>query len=233
MRRQDDLSPAQPSGLPHLPAWSASSAVGAARKANADAWHCVSHGDSISAAVADGVSSLSGSLELATAASRAAVQELASQNSREPNLAALVGTIHDSARRAINDTGKPGATTLAAGMFNYDWCWVMSAGDSEVLVVQREGPAKPLFEPDHLRGNRNVLTRWVDGITTFAPHCMALPSLPLRICLVTDGVTQALDYREIADIVRAVPADEGAEALVGAALDRTAIDDTTAVVIGR
>jgi serine/threonine protein phosphatase PrpC len=104
-------------------------------------------------------------------------------------------------------------------------------GDSEVIAVNESGPGESLNPVDHLPHQTNVLLAWLDGVETFDAHVKALPALPHRLCLMTDGVAGTLSYERIAELVRSVPPSEAARTLVLEARAAGSRDDATALVI--
>lgn len=143
----------------------------------------------------------------------------------------LLTSVNDAVANALRERGEAGATTLACAIIADDRTIVTTIGDSEVLAIDHNGPARRLNELDHVPGRPNVLVAWIDGEAEFEPHTMALDVLPYRLCLVTDGIVKVLDYRRIASIVRKTPPSTAARALVLAAQELGATDDVTALVL--
>jgi serine/threonine protein phosphatase PrpC len=121
-----------------------------------------------------------------------------------------------------------GATTMVMAAIAAGGAVVASVGDSEILAIDATGPARSLAPVDHLPSQTNVLLSWLDGVEEFEPHTVALPSLPYRLCLVTDGVAGTLSYETIADLVRSVQPAEAARLLVRQARAGGSRDDATA-----
>jgi len=214
--------------------WSACSARGLNRERTADAFAVAADGQVRAFAVADGVGSLPCSPAVSSAAALAAIDWASGFQGAvvETDIEGLVSAVGASVLNQLSLTPGAGATTLASAFLADGRGLVMTVGDSEALAVDREGPARPLTEPDHVPSQPNVLLAWIDGTSPFTPHIIALDVLPHRLCLVTDGIVKVLSYDRIADIARQSPPSESARNLVLAARHELAGDDVTAVVIG-
>jgi serine/threonine protein phosphatase PrpC len=218
----------------HGAEWSACSARGLNRERTADAFAVAADGKIRAFAVADGVGSLPCSPVVSIAAALAAVDWAAGLRGTvgEKDIDGLVFAVDASVLHQLSLNPGAGATTLASAFIDGEQGLVMTVGDSEVLAIDREGPARRLTEPDHVPSQPNVLLAWVDGTSPFTPHIIALDVLPHRLCLVTDGIVKVLSYDRIADIARESLQSEGARNLVLAARHELAGDDVTAIVIG-
>jgi serine/threonine protein phosphatase PrpC len=144
----------------------------------------------------------------------------------------LIASVKKAVAEALQARGEPGATTLACAILYNGGGIVATVGDSEALAVGPTGPAQRLNELDHLPARPNMLLAWIDAEQEPEPHVIELDTLPYRLCLVTDGIAQALDYDRIASLVRGTDPAEAARALVLSAQDHGASDDITALVLG-
>lgn len=212
--------------------WSACTARGRERARNSDALSVDTTGALLAFTIADGV----GAMEASPAASAAAADAVAAWartrcTVNAQDVSALVVSVSGAVGDALQARGEAGATTLACAILSGQRGVVVTVGDSEVLAVGAVGPAERLNELDHVPARPNVLLAWIDGQTELEPHVIEVDVLPHRLCLVTDGVAQVLDYGQIADLVRDTDPEEAARTLVLAALDRGASDDVTALVL--
>ena len=208
--------------------WSACSAQGAGRARNADAFAVGSANRTHFFAVADGV----GAQPASPQASRAAVAAVELWVREHGGRVAVVGEVVNAAVGAALEAGRDeGATTLACAVLGDEACDIVVIGDSAILAVDDEGEATLLHSLDHLADQPNVLLAWLDGKTRFEPQIVHLERLPRWLCLLTDGVTGALDYERIAQLVRASDVTRAAKELVSAAVSAGAQDDLTAIVV--
>jgi len=213
--------------------WSACTARGSARAHNSDALAVDVSGKLLAFAVADGV----GSMEASPLASAVAVAAVASwvkgrNTVDERDIPSLFAAIDGAVRQALSTRSGEGATTIACAIVSARRVVIATVGDSEVLSVGTDGPAERLNELDHLKSRPNTLLAWIDGKTELEPHVIRLNALPHRLCLVTDGVVQALDYYHIARIVREWDPSVAAREMVLSARRRGASDDVTVLVLG-
>jgi serine/threonine protein phosphatase PrpC len=216
----------------HGPGWSACSARGSSRTHNSDAVAVDVSGECLAFAVADGVGALEASPAASAAAATAAVQWVRQRQAvTVHDIPAQLTSVNESVGEALGARGEKGATTLACVVLSAGRVIIVTVGDSEVLAVGSAGPAERLNELDHVPARPNMLLAWIDGKETLEPHIIELERLPHRLCLVTDGLVQALDYERIAGLVREADAAEAARALVLSARDLGASDDVTALVL--
>jgi serine/threonine protein phosphatase PrpC len=216
----------------HGPGWSACSARGSSRTHNSDAVAVDVSGECLAFAVADGVGALEASPLASAAAAGAAVRWARQRRAvAVDDIPALLTSVNDSVGETLRALGEKGATTLACIILSAGRAIIITVGDSEVLAVGGVGPAERLNELDHVPARPNMLLAWIDGKETLEPHIIALECLPHRLCLVTDGVVQALDYGEIGTLIRETEPAEAARALVLSARDHGASDDITALVL--
>ena len=175
---------------------------------------------------------MEGSAAASTAASKAVVAWARRQNTaRLSDMPALLSEVNAAVGKALRKKGQGGATTLACALVSRDGCVVATVGDSEVLAVDYSGPACRLNQLDHLPARPNMLLAWIDGDVEVEPHLIELETLPHRLCLVTDGVSQAVDGQRLANLLRDAPPSKAAEVLVIEALSGGATDDVTALVL--
>jgi serine/threonine protein phosphatase PrpC len=189
-------------------------------------------GECLAFTVADGVGTLEASPVASAAAVAAAVQWVRQRRAVDADdMPDLLASVNEAVGESLRVRGEAGATTLACVILSDGRAIIVTVGDSEVLAVGSAGPAERLNELDHVPARPNMLLAWIDGKETLEPHVIELECLPHRLCLVTDGIVQALDYDRIARLVREREPTEAARALVLAARDRGASDDITALVL--
>jgi serine/threonine protein phosphatase PrpC len=199
---------------------------------NADAFAVDLNGKSLAFVVADGVGAMAGSQLASRLAATTAVDWIKRRTLVDVD---SIGSMFESANSAVGDGLKSmktsGATTMVMAAIAAGQAVVASVGDSEILAIDASGPARSLAPVDHLPSQPNVLLSWLDGVEEFEPHVVALPALPYRLCLVTDGVAGTLSYETIADLVRSVKPAEAARLLVREARANGSRDDATALVV--
>jgi serine/threonine protein phosphatase PrpC len=103
-----------------------------------------------------------------------------------------------------------------------DHSWVAEQVNSGILT-EEEAAHHPF---------RNVITRALGNEGQVEPEFFELPPLPgdtLLLC--SDGLSNQVSDREMADILRAYPLDEAADRLVDLALERGAPDNVTLVLV--
>lgn len=212
--------------------WSACTLMGPNKSVNADALAVDLSGNCLAFIVADGVGAMAGSQLASGLAANAAADWIVRRSWVDVD---GVNSLYAAAGRAVGEglKGKntSGATTMVMAAIAGGKGIVASIGDSEVLAVGTTGPAVALTRVDHLPTQTNVLLAWLDGVESFDPDIVAVPTLPHRLCLMTDGVAGSLSYERIAELVRSVPASEAARLLVTEARAAGSKDDATALVI--
>jgi serine/threonine protein phosphatase PrpC len=213
--------------------WSAATLTGPGKEQNADALSVNLKGALLAFAVADGVGAMPTSPVASAIASKAATDWVTARDSFSvPDAKALYAAVTDAIAAGLPDQQKTGATTLVVAVISSGQVIVASLGDTEVLAIGEEGPARSLLPVDHHPQQTNMLLAWLDGVERFDSHALALDALPYRLCLATDGVAGTLSTDEIADILRASPPSQAAVNLVTRARAAGSHDDATAVVIG-
>ena len=216
----------------HGAGWSACSARGSSRTHNSDAVAVDATGECLAFVVADGVGAMAASPAASAAAAGAVVQWVRNRRVVDADdIPDLLASVNEAVGEALRLRGEAGATTLACVILSAGRAIIATVGDSEVLAVGTTGSAERLNELDHVPTRPNMLLAWIDGKETLDPHIIELKALPHLLCLVTDGVVQALDYDRIARVVREREPAEAARALVLSARDRGASDDITALVL--
>ncbi|HLF78583.1 MAG TPA: protein phosphatase 2C domain-containing protein, partial [Dehalococcoidia bacterium] len=209
--------------------WSACTLTGPGKPINADALALDFTGNCLAFVVADGVGAMAGSQMASALAANAAADWIASRSWLDRD---AITSLYAAANRAVGaglkDKNTSGATTMVLAAVAGGQGLVASVGDSEILAVEMNGPAKSLAPVDHLPKQTNVLLAWLDGVETFDANVIALEALPYRLCLMTDGVAGTLSYETIADLVRSVEPAEAARLLVREARAAGSKDDATA-----
>jgi serine/threonine protein phosphatase PrpC len=212
--------------------WSACTLMGPNKAVNADALAADFSGSCLAFVVADGVGAMAGSQLASGLAANAAADWITRRTWVDVD---GINSLYAAASRAVGDGLKnkntSGATTMVLAAVAGGKAIVASVGDSEILSVGTSGPAVALTPVDHLPTQTNVLLAWLDGVEEFEAHIVALPSLPHRLCLMTDGVAGTLSYERIAELVRSVEPSEAARLLVTEARAAGSKDDATALVI--
>ncbi|MSQ35767.1 MAG: hypothetical protein EXR63_01305 [Dehalococcoidia bacterium] len=169
-------------------------------------------------AVADGVSSSEGSWAVSATVARAAADWGANATALDrADPRTLVALANVAARSTRAEVGGTGSTTLAAAALDADGWVLASVGDSALISVPLAGPARSLTPLDQHPRSRHVLLAWIDGDARPTPHVVRLPRTPGWLCLLTDGITAALDLDAIAEHVRNAGTAAAATALVEAA----------------
>jgi serine/threonine protein phosphatase PrpC len=211
------------------PDWSAATAKGLNRSRNCDAFALAVEADTAVLAIGDGVGSLPDSALASRAAVDSAVEAL--RRGDEMCLADVWPAISRAVAAALPDGPESGATTLTVVKYCNRRLEIASIGDSEALIVPAYGAAIRLNQLHNPPGRPNELLAWLDGCSRFRPDRVLWRLRPGEtICLVTDGISRALDYSRIAGIIRESTAAESARLLVDAAQAAGAGDDLTAIV---
>lgn len=214
------------------PGWSVCSIRGPGRSHNSDAYSFDLTSACLAFAIADGVGALEGSPYASMAAAAAATGWVQGRSSVRPSdVPQLVEVANAAVKDTLSRNRIKGATTIACAVIAPTTVVIATVGDSEALAVTTSGPATRLNELDHVPARPNVLLAWLDGESPVEPHAIEIQRLPHRLCLVTDGVSRALDYTIIAEVVRSSNPAEAARDLVQHARKNGATDDATAIVI--
>ena len=212
--------------------WSSCSLMGPGRDHNSDSL-AIKVGEMRSSfVVADGVGAMPGSpLASAAAAGSASDWIVDRQELGIADVSRLMQHVDLAVKTALTTGDAAGATTIVALAVHKERALIISVGDSEAIAVHERGPAERVTPLDHLPNRPNVLTAWLDGKEPYTPHVIPIPTLPYRLCLMTDGVSGVLGDRDIAEIVRSVEPKDAAQKLVTAAREAGSTDDASCIVI--
>lgn len=198
-------------------------------------------------AVADGLGGLPGGEVASRTAIETIQRELRQHDDQTVSLEDLVSRAHAAVQEAGLSYGTTGiGTTLTLVRLEDDAARIAHVGDSFALLI-REGECRPLTREHNIENERDdvfalaphppgfryALTRVVGQPEVFRPDVFS-ETLQAGDCLVlaTDGLTDMLDFREIAALCNCADGPKTiAENLVAAALGAGGRDNVTVVVV--
>lgn len=220
--------------------------VGCVREQNEDALLVDQHRSIF--AVADGLGGLPGGEVASRTAIGALQQQLRELGDQPPDLKKLVLQAHTAVQEAGVPYGATGiGTTLTLARVANDVAHIAHVGDSFALLL-RAGTCRPLTREHNIENERTdvfalaphppnyryALTRVLGQPEDFQPDVFTEQlEVGDRLILATDGLTDMIDFSEIAAL--ASPDDPPAaiaEKLVAAAIEAGGRDNITLIVIG-
>ncbi len=165
-------------------------------------------------------------LAAAIAAANQAIFEMAAANPEMAGMGTtLVAALYQPEQGLVANVGDSRAYLFRSGKIiqvTRDHSWVAEQVSSGILT-EEEAAHHPF---------RNVITRALGNEGQVTPEFFQLPPLPGDILLLcSDGLSNQVSDREIADILRAYPLDEAADRLIDLALERGAPDNVTLVLV--
>jgi len=165
-------------------------------------------------------------LAAAIAAANSAIFEMAESNPEMAGMGTtLVAAIYQPEQGLVANVGDSRAYLFRSGKIfqvTRDHSWVAEQVNSGIL-----SPEEAAHHPF-----RNVITRALGNQGQVQPEFFELPPLPGDILLLcSDGLSNQVSDKEIADILRAYPLDEAADRLLDLALERGAPDNVTLVLV--
>ena len=180
-------------------------------------------------AVADGL----GGHAAGDVASATAVQVLdeasLTGDSTEADLRAAADAAHQAVLRAADEPDRAGmGTTVVLVALSDGLARVLHVGDSRAYLLEAAGRLVPVTE-DH--GVNGYLSQALGLDRGIEPDVVELGTPPgSRLLLCTDGLTNMVEDRDVAELLGRGDAQEACDALVEAALDNGGVDNVTVIV---
>jgi len=180
-------------------------------------------------AVADGL----GGHAAGDVASATAVQVLDEASltgeSTEADLRAAADAAHQAVLRAADEPDRAGmGTTVVLVALSDGLARVLHVGDSRAYLLEAAGRLVPVTE-DH--GVNGYLSQALGLDRGIEPDVVELGTPPgSRLLLCTDGLTNMVEDRDVAELLGRGDAQEACDALVDAALDNGGVDNVTVIV---